>query len=127
MAAAPVFENLSKLATPLALLVLGAQFEFSSVKELRKEIIFGTVIRTVVFPILCIGCAIIFFKQQFTGAHIAVFVAVFASPVAVSSVPMAQEMNSDSTLAGQLVVWTTLVSALTIFIYSFILKSIGIF
>ena len=47
--------------------------------------------------------------------------------MAVSSVPMAQEMGSDSDLAGQLVIWSTLVSAFTVFLASFLLKSAGIF
>ncbi len=116
---------LSSMATPLALLVLGAQFEFSAVKELRREIIFGTLMRTVIVPVLSLGIAVIL--GAFNGAHFASFIAAFATPVAVSSVPMAQEMDGDTALAGQLVVWTTLVSALTIFLYSFILKALGIF
>ena len=127
---APVYTALgylSSLATPLALLVLGVQFEFSAIKELKKEILFGTLARTVVAPVLAIGVAYAFLRHHFSGAHFAAFVAMFATPVAVSSVPMAQEMKSDSVLAGQLVVWTTLSSALTVFAVSWILKLAGIF
>ncbi len=127
---APVYTALgylSSLATPLALLVLGVQFEFSAIKELKKEILFGTLARTVVAPVLAIGVAYAFLRHHFSGAHFAAFVAMFATPVAVSSVPMAQEMKSDSVLAGQLVVWTTLSSALTVFAVSWILKLVGIF
>ena len=95
--------------------------------ELKKEIIFGTVLRTVIVPLIGLGIAFLFFRNIFSGAHFAAFVAAFATPVAVSSVPMAQEMGSDSQLAGQLVVWSTLVSAFTVFLASFILKSAGIF
>lgn len=118
---------LSNMATPLALLVLGAQFEFSAVKELKKEIIFGTLMRVAFVPLLCIGAAFLLFSQQFNGAHFAAFVAAFATPVAVSSVPMAQEMEGDSILAGQLVVWTTLFSALSVFLASFLLRHAGVF
>jgi predicted permease len=52
---------------------------------------------------------------------------MFATPVAVSSVPMAQEMKGDAALAGQLVVWTTLASALSVFIASWLLKLAGVF
>ena len=121
-----VLEYLSDLSTPLALLVLGAQFEFSAVKELRREIIAGTVARTVVAPLVGVGVAYLFFKNVFTGAHFAAFVALFATPVAVSSLPMAQEMENDAALAGQYVVWTTLVSALSIFLASFLLRAAGV-
>lgn len=122
-----VLEYLSDLATPLALLCLGAQFEFSAVKELRREILFGTLMRTVVVPIVGIGAAYLLFSDRFGGAHFAAFVAVFATPVSVSSVPMTQEMKGDVTLAGQLVVWTTLVSAFSVFLTSFLLRYVGIF
>ena len=117
--------QLSKASTPVALIALGAQFEFSAVKSLKKQIIFGTLARTVVVPALALSIA--YLLGCFNGAHFAAFVALFATPVAVSSVPMTQEMNGDVTLAGQLVVWTTIISAFTIFIFSFILKEIGIF
>ncbi len=122
-----VLKYLSSVTTPLALLVLGIQFEFSAVSELKKEIIFGVLIRTVCVPVLGLGVAYLLFKDVFTGAHFATFVAVFATPVAVSSVPMAQEMDSDVILAGQLVIWTTLFSAFTVFMASFLLKTVGIF
>ena len=122
-----VLGYLSNLATPLALLMLGVQFEFSAVKELKREILFGTLIRTVLVPLLGLGIAFLFLRSRFDGAQFAALVALFATPVAVSSVPMAQEMGADHTLAGQLVVWTTLISAVTVFIASFWLRLVGIF
>jgi predicted permease len=122
-----VLEYLSGLSTPLALLVLGAQFEFSAIKGLRREIITGVLYRTVLAPVLGVGVAYLFFGDRFGGAHFAAFVALFATPVAVSSLPMAQEMGNDAELAGQYVVWTTLVSALSIFLASLWLKQVGIF
>lgn len=118
---------LSSIATPLALLVLGAQFEFSAIPSLKREIIAGTVIRSLIVPLLGIGIAYLAFRDSFGGAQFAALVAVFCTPVAVSSVPMAQEMGADAELAGQLVVFTTVSSAFTVFIASFILKLVGIF
>ncbi|MBQ7300153.1 MAG: AEC family transporter [Clostridia bacterium] len=122
-----VLEYMSGMATPMALLCLGGQFEFSAVRELRREILFGVLMRTVIVPVLGLGTAYLFFRDVFGGAQFAAFVAVFATPVAVSSVPMAQEMDGDVTLAGQLVVWTTLISAFSVFMVSFLLKAAGVF
>ena len=118
---------LSSIATPLALLVLGAQFEFSAIPSLKREIISGVIIRSVIVPLLGIGIAYLAFRESFGGAQFAALVAVFCTPVAVSSVPMAQEMGADAELAGQLVVFTTVTSAFTVFIASFLLKWAGIF
>ena len=122
-----VLNYLSGIATPLALISLGARFEFSAIKELKREIIFGTLVRTLLVPFLGISVAYLAFGNVFDGAHFASFVALFATPLAVSTVPMTQEMKGDTDLAGQLVVWTTLVSGFTIFIAAFVLKSLGIF
>ena len=122
-----VLQYLADLAIPLALLVLGAQFEFSAVAALKKEIIFGTIVRTVIVPAFVLGIAYFFFGERFLPAHFATFVAAFATPVAVPSVPMVQETGGDVTLAGQLVVWSTLVSAITVFLFTFLLRMGGAF
>lgn len=122
-----VLSNLSSVATPLALICLGGQFEFSAIASLRREITAGTVMRTVISPLLGLGIAFLFFHNSFSAAQFAALVALFSTPVAVSSVPMAQEMGSDAALAGQLVVWTTLLSSLSIFFASFLLSLAGVF
>ena len=124
----PVYKtltNLSSVATPLALLVLGAQFELSAIPQLKKHITFGVVARNLVVPLLGLGVA--YLIGCFSGAEFATFVAVFCTPVAVSSVPMAQEMDADVALAGQLVVWSTVFSAASIFLASYVLKALGVF
>lgn len=113
-------------ATPLALLVLGGQFNFSAIKSLKKHIIFGTVMRTVVVPALCLSLAGIILPDL-GGECFAAFVALFGTPVAVSSAIMAREMNADYDLAGQLVVWTTIVSSFTLFITVAIFRYLGVF
>jgi predicted permease len=120
-----VLQYFSSVATPLALLVLGSQFEFSVIKSLKKELIFGTAFKVFISPVVAISIALLI--NKFNGAHFATFVAVFATPVAVSSVPMAQEMGSDVSLAGQLVVWSTIFSAVSVFVCSYILRLINIF
>jgi len=120
-----VLESLKNAATPMALLALGAQFEFSAIPALKKQIIFGIALRSVLIPSLALTVA--YFMGIFNGANFAAFVAMFATPVAVSTVPMCQSMGADHKLAGQLVVWTTLISSVVIFLASFILKAVGVF
>ena len=116
---------LSSVATPLAIITLGAQFEFSDMREYKKPLIIMTVLRTPVLPSLLLGVA--YLLGIFGGAHFAAFIALFATPIAVSSVPMAQELGGNSRLAGQLVISTTVLSGLTIFLFTFILKLVGVF
>lgn len=119
-------ENVKSICTPFALIVLGGRFEFSAVSRLWREIVFGTVIRTVAVPVISLSVAY-FFVPGLSGEHYATYVGVFATPVAVASAIMAQEMGADGELAGQMVVWMSLVSTVTIFVYVAILRAVGVF
>ena len=118
---------LSGLATPLALIALGAQFEFSALPGMKKEIITGVLVRCVIVPAVALSIAYFLFGDVFSGAAFAALVAMFATPNAVSTVPMTQEMGGDAALAGQLVVFTTLLSTATIFTSAFVFRILGVF
>lgn len=122
--------NLKQIATPLALIVLGGQFEFSAVKGMSKEIAVGTVFRCVVAPLLGVGCAVLLSEFtplfSFGSTEYPALIALFGTPVAVSSAIMAGEMSNDEQLAGQLVVWTSLSSIVTLFAAVMILMSCGL-
>lgn len=116
-------EKVSTIASPLALIILGAQFEFVAISRLLKQIIIGTVMRILIVPIIGLGIALLLFKQ-YGSAEFSGLIALFGSPVAVSSCIMAAEMGGDKDLACQYVVWTTIFSAFTIFILCLFLKSL---
>ena len=54
-------------------------------------------------------------------------IGVFASPTAVNSFTMAQQMGGDAELAGDIVVTTSAASILTMFLWIFLFKSLGMF
>jgi len=122
--------NLKSIASPFALIVLGGQFEFSAVRGLMKEIVTGTVWRIVIAPLLGIGGAIVL-SANTDLLHCGVneypaLIAMFGSPVAVSSAVMAGNMGGDEQLATQLVVWTSIFSIFTIFAEVCILMALGL-
>lgn len=115
-------------ATPLALMVLGGQFVFSAVKALKKEILVATLWRVVLSPLIGVGGAILLTHLgvlHCTQAHYPALVALFGSPVAVSSAIMAKGMGNDEQLATQLVVWTTIASGVTVFLIVCVLMATG--
>ena len=122
--------NLSRISSPLALVILGGLFDFAAVKGMWKEIIIGTASRVVAVPLIVIGLAVILSKYttliSFDATVYPALIALFGSPVAVSSAIMAQEMDNDGILAGQLVVWTSIVSIVTTFLAVFILRTMGL-
>lgn len=115
--------QIAGIASPIAFLVLGGQFSFKAIRGMLSQIVSGTLLRIVVAPVLVLGTAVVLAeKLQFGAAEYAAFTALFGSPVAVSSAVMAKEMNNDEQLAGQLVVWSSLFSILTIFAVVCVLK-----
>jgi predicted permease len=52
--------------------------------------------------------------------------AVFGSPIAVSSYTMAEQMEGDGRLAASLVVLTSVCSIVTMFLFIFALKQLGL-
>lgn len=123
-------DNLKSVATPLALIVLGGQFKFSAVKGMTKEIVVGTVFRVVIAPLIGVGCAVLLSQYtdlvSFGQTEYPALIALFGTPVAVSSAIMAGEMDNDEQLAGQLVVWTSIASVVTVFVTVFLLMSFGL-
>ncbi len=117
--------TLGKMATPLALIVLGGRFEFKAVKALWRQITVAVALRLVIAPTLFL---IIAYFLGFKGStQFAILIALFASPIAVSSAPMAAQMGQDEELAGQIVVWTSTLSAFSLFIIILICASMQIF
>lgn len=122
--------NLKSIASPLALVVMGAQFEFSAVKGMFKEIAVGTASRLVIAPVVGIGLAILLSAHTnllSCGVNeYPALVALYGSPMAVSAAVMAGQMHNDEQLATQLVVWTSVFSILTIFLTVCIMMPAGL-
>ena len=120
---------LSQLATPLALLVLGGQFRFDVLGGMKREVVLGTFLRILAAPALGLGVAVLLSQLgivSFGNGDYAALVALFGSPVAVSSAVMAGEMGNDDQLASQYVVWTSIGSMIVVFLTVVGLRSIGL-
>ena len=120
---------ISKGCSPLALIILGARFEFSAVKALYKEISVSVFLRLIAAPIIGLGGAFLFSKYGLLTVEQSDYpglIALFASPVAVASAVMVSEIGGDNQLAAQLVVWTSIISMITVFLIVFVMKSLAL-
>lgn len=115
--------DLSKVATPLAILLLGGSFEFCSVKKYFKLTMGIVVSKLMLLPLIFVTLGVI---AGFTGVKLLIIYIIFGAPTAVSSFNMAQQMDGDSDLAGQIVVFTTSVSIVTIFFGILVMKNLGL-
>ena len=120
--------NLKSITSPLALIVMGGQFRFSAVRGMFREIAVGTVWRIVLAPAIGIGTAMLlsaFGILSCGQAEYPALIALFGSPVAISSAIMAAGMGNDGQLATQFVVWTSIGSVVTIFLSTCALMMFG--
>ena len=96
---------------------------------MTKEIVVASLWRIIIVPLIGIGGAYLLSALSpavdFGPEIYPTFVALFGTPVAVSSAIMAGEMHNDGQLAAQLVVWTSLGSIVTISATVFILLLCG--
>ena len=117
-------QNVSAIASPLQLFLLGAFFQFSGLKTYRRELVTVSVAKLIVSPGLFLGLGALL---GFRGVAFVSLIGIFASPTAVNSFTMAQQMGGDAELAGDIVVTTSAVSILTMFLWVFLFKSLGMF
>lgn len=122
--------NIKTMASPFALMILGAQFDFSASRGMLREIIVGSVWRIILAPALAIGTAVLLSKYtpilNFGVNEYPALIALFGTPAAVSSAIMAGQMHNDQQLGTQLVVWTSLCSIPTMFLLVCIMMAAGL-
>ena len=116
--------DLSRIASPLMLFLLGAFFRFDGVSAHIRELTAVCLGRLVIFPAVALTAAL---KLGFTGVEFVALLALFASPTAVASFTMAQQMGGDAELAGNIVVMTSLLCSLSFFCWSLLFKTLGVF
>jgi predicted permease len=116
-------DDLSKVATPMALFLLGASFSFSAVRGNGKDLTFAVAMKLVVVPLIFVGVAVL---MGFRDVALASILIAFGAPTAVSSFTMAQQMDGDDVLAGQIVVFTTLLSVVSLVAFIFVFKQLGL-
>ena len=111
--------DISKIATPLAFILLGSSFTFSAFSVYIKQLSITILGKLIIVPGIVLYIAALL---GFRNVELTCLLSVFASPTAVSSYTMAEQMDGDSILAGQIVVLTSIISIITVFLWIFILK-----
>jgi predicted permease len=114
--------DMAAIATPLALLTVGGQFEFNTVTYNKKELFLAVTGKLVIMPSIFLPIAILL---GYKGTDLAPLIVLFGGPTAVSSYVMAKDMGCDSDLAAQIIIFTTLISMVSLFGWVFLLKAMN--
>lgn len=119
---ASVIGDLSDMSSPLLIFLLGAFFKFDEIFKSLKALTSVCFSRLILIPAVFLPLG---YLLGFRGVEFAALMAVFAAPAAVSSFTMAQQMNGDSKLAGDIVVFTSVMCPFTLFIWCMLAKLSG--
>ena len=115
--------DIAKIATPLSLILLGGSFSFSHIKEYLNHTIIIVFNKLIFVPLIFIPIAI---KLGFRGIELLTILLIFAAPVAVSTFQMSKQMDGDSILAEQSIVFTCLFCIPTVFLWILTLKQLSL-
>lgn len=116
-------QDLAKLSTPIAFMILGGDLDFSKVKGNLKVASVVLTIKLVILPLIMIPMIVM---MGYRDADLLSGLLAYQTPVAVSSYIMAQQAGADGQLAGQLVVFSSVLSIFTLFVTIFILRTMGL-
>lgn len=114
--------NISVLATPLALIGLGAGFEGRKALKQLKPTAVATLLKLVVQPAIFLPLAI---RLGFGGEMLVALLVMLGAPTTVSCYIMAKNMGHEGVLTSSVVVATTFLSSVTLTFFLFVLRSIG--
>lgn len=117
-------DSLSAAATPIALIILGASFDFGKISSDKRDLIIVILMRLIVVPGVVLTASALLGIRDISFVTL---VAVFAAPCAISGFTMAMEMDSNADLAGNAVVFTSALSCFTMFGWLFLFRSLGMF
>lgn len=114
--------NIKSAATPVAFLILGGDLKFGNMLRNVKFSALSVLGKTIIIPALMLTVSSLL---GFGKLEMAILVAVFATPNAVSSYAMARNYEADYELAGEIITLGTLLSVVTMFIFITMAKSFG--
>ena len=117
-------KQMGQSASPLLLFLLGAFFRFGNSRAHLRELFAVCLGRLVIVPGLALGAAAL---MGFRGIEFVTLMALFASSAAGNSFTMAQQMGGDADLAGDIVVMTSLLCSLTMFLWSMLFLRLGLY
>lgn len=111
--------SLAGVATPLALFLLGASFNFTSTRGYLKEVIWTTIFRLIIIPGVVVALSMLL---GFSSNETVILFVTFGVPTAVASYSMARQLDADYELASQIVVYTSSFAILTVFLWTIVLQ-----
>lgn len=120
---AKTISSVSSLATPLALIGLGAGFEGKKALKQLVPTAVCSAVKLLLQPLLLLPLA---YVLGFRDEKMVAILIMLGAPTTVSCYIMAKNMGHEGTLTSSVVVATTFLSSVTITFWLFLLRSFGV-
>ena len=111
--------DIGKVGSVFPIIVLGAMLDFSKLSANFKNLLITVMGKLIGMPLIFITSAV---YLGFSSNEIVALVALYGSPTAVISAVMAEQLGCDHELAAQVVVFSTVISCITILGIVFVLS-----
>ena len=115
--------SVAQMATPLALITIGAGFEGRKALAKSRPTIAASMIKLVIQPLIFLPVPA---WMGFSGEQMIAILIKLAAPTTPSCYIMAKNMDNDGVLTASVIVMTTLLAAFTLTGWIFILKTVGL-
>ena len=115
-------ESVASLATPFALIILGAGFEGKKALSKIKPTLVATALKLLIIPAVFIPVAV---YMGFRNQEMIAILIMLGAPSTVSCYVMAKNLGNDHVLSSSIVVASTFLSSFSITMWIFILKTMG--
>ncbi len=115
--------TMGRTGTTLALIMLGASLRFDRILRDRKRIVWGNIYRLIAAPLMAFALA---YLAGLRGSDLALVVLATGAPLATTTYTMCQVYDSDADLAAELIATTSAFCCLSLFVWIFLMKQLGI-
>ena len=112
--------NIKSAATPIAFMILGGDLKFKNMLRNIKVSSLSVLGKVVLIPAIMLTVSALL---GFDKLEMAILIAVFATPNAVSSYAMARNYEADYELAGEIITLGTMLSIFTMFVFITLAKT----
>lgn len=117
------FSYFAVVATPLALITIGASFKLMQLASNLKVALYASILKLIVFPLITVLAAM---ALGMSSEDVLLVYVLFGVPTATISYVITVNMNGDGSLASSIIMVTTLLANITMTGFIFAFKMMGV-
>lgn len=115
-------ESVSAVGAPMALLAMGAAMDITQVFRHARRGLTAALVRQLLIPLIVLSIAV---ALGFRGPQLGAYLCIFCTPTATVGYVLARNMGGEGKLSYRILIWSTLLSAVSMFVSIALLTALG--